>query len=101
MGYELNWIRQRQAVLAASGVRYFGREFRAIGFHTPDAPWPLALLGEEGFAEIDVPLIAEVGWLDANDYLGGVKKPLTATHREELQRIQMLFPKAEIEHFFY
>jgi hypothetical protein len=84
LGYEMNWIRQRRAVINDPGVQNW-RYFIAVSFsRNPPrqerwkvysvAPWPLNWLGEPGYWAVGL---------------------APGTSDGELARVQRLFPEAE------
>ena len=81
LGYELNWIRQRRAIIADSASCIEYGEARS-------APGLLWLFGEPGYAEIR-PRYYTPNWFP-------LFTPAAAQeHRQERRRIRALFPEAE------
>ncbi len=81
LGYELDWIRQRRAVLArhnSESVPLKGPK----GFRAPGLLW---LFGEQPRAVVPI------------HFSANSQRPLTDEERNELQRIARLFPEAEVE----
>jgi hypothetical protein len=101
LGYELNWIHQRHALLARRETMFAGLTRRMadlppdgwqigdripVGVPRSPAPWSLRILGEDAIAELDFAFCASEGQTRPND---------REWHEVELCR--SLFPEAQIE----
>jgi len=83
LGYQLDWIRQRQDALAMPDVIALENPF-ADGPPIP-APNFLGIFGEQGQDELVVILDSFV------------ERPLTQSEAERIQHISALFPEAKVE----
>ena len=88
--YQLNWLEQRR--------EFIKHNFWGIGqLMTPSPPWPLSIMGEEGFDYIGVPVVNEEGYRLVDDgFPDGFDfdKLLTPDELKEVARARRLFPEA-------
>jgi hypothetical protein len=80
LGYELNWIRQRHAVIAEPKWSVIEREPGALA-QQPTAPDLLWIWGERGYA-------TATRAVRRGDSLNGA--------REEIQKVERLFPESRV-----
>jgi hypothetical protein len=90
LAYEFNWIRQRRAVVAES-PKWLAYEGEDIGpMAQPLAPGLLWLLGEKGYAGVNMVVIVD----ELDDTLVDSWPPDDI--KSELQRVEKLFPEAMV-----
>ncbi len=100
LGYGLNWMRQRHDFLRQRDVSYsntdiwIGTELASI-----TAPWPLRLLGENGYPTINLHLIdderAESFSWHWTDY-ESAERTLKPHERGQVNHARRLFPESQV-----
>jgi len=89
LGYELNWIRQRDALVAKNQaldlkVEHEEGAWALLTFKTLRAPGLLWMFGEEPLSDLEI------------IFIGDGQRPLTAEEQRELERAKNLFPEATV-----
>jgi hypothetical protein len=91
MGYQLNWIRQRNHALTSGDVVVDGDPFSFFGPNREvKSPSLLWLFGERGYGRLSMPLVTppvDEGQLE-----------LTGVDAAEAERLKRLFPESTIDY---
>jgi hypothetical protein len=95
--YQLNWIRERRAVVLRADILSF-RSFSGEPFARP--PWSLCPFGARGYKAVDL-LIVDDNRTRPSEMDSKMDDPrLTPGERGELLRLQRLFPEAYVAPWF-
>ena len=90
LGYELKWIRQRRAIVAAFPKWSALEGVPNIVMRQPDAPGLLWLFGERGYATVSLMVVVD----DSLDVLDDSSLPEAA--KTELKYATALFPESVV-----
>jgi hypothetical protein len=88
LAYHVNWIRQRAALRQPEARERYG--FYPAG----SGPYLLRLFGEPGYMEVHVYFTQNVPELTVDEMRIHGLRPLTASERDEVERVQRLYPEA-------
>ena len=93
VGYHLNWIRERQAIVTRSDVR------AAKGSYflepPPVAPWPLRLFDKTAYRSVTIVFVDQQRTQSDDEmYVDADDPRLTQEERQQLERVVRLFPEA-------
>lgn len=95
VAYQLNWIRQRQEIIASPRYRCSTGPF--FLWDRPAAPWQIRIFGEEGYLQIIVPQIGNSEDRFGSELAIQIDDPrLYPEERQEMLRVSELFPEAHI-----
>ena len=99
LGYGLRWLSQRRAHISMPNIRS-GTESYFLK-PAPSTPFPLKLFGEKAYSYVILDVV-DSKRVNSDDNLVGIEDTrLTTVEREELARIQGLFPEATIYACFF
>lgn len=99
IGYHLNWIQERQAIVSRSDVR--AAEGSIFLEPPPVAPWPLRLFDKRAYRSVAIVIVDQQRALSDDEmYVEPFDPRLTPEERQQLERVARLFPEARAYAWF-